>query len=90
MMVDRHKGNLKPELVGTVETRSRDSFTAAAGQTNQTMGGRAQEFFFVRRFLPERSPRRGDPTLPRPAVTDPSQKKQKNACKCDARNIKCV
>ena len=28
----------------------------------------------VRRFLPERSPRRGDPTLPRPAVVDRLQR----------------
>jgi hypothetical protein len=34
-MVERHKGNLKPELVGTVETRSRGAFTAASGKRSK-------------------------------------------------------
>jgi len=36
-MVERPTGNLKPELVGAVETRSGDSLTAASGNPTMTM-----------------------------------------------------
>ena len=37
LMVVRPMGNLKPELVSAVVTRSRDSFTAASGRPTMTM-----------------------------------------------------
>src|SRR5208282_4898280 len=36
LIVVRPKGNLNPELVMAVETRSRDSFTAASGNPTMT------------------------------------------------------